>query len=264
MKNQITILVFLMLGHFLMSKEKVDILVAYKLTYKLDSTSQNTKGENFLLYANKDKGKFLSTVTYVKDSLTSQPNHNLKDILIKYRTPNSYYIITEPQTNTVSQYQSQTLADTKVYYSSKDKISWKIENENKNIANIQCRKATTELFGRKWVAWYCEDYPFPFGPYKFYGLPGLIIEIYDTKNDYYFIANQIKQKKDKLIDFDIQKRYTEIPKDKFWMLDTESKYEVDPIFSEFHDSNGESIAPKMRKNMIEKQKRENNHLELKH
>jgi GLPGLI family protein len=264
MKIKILLFAFLSFNLFCLGQEKVDIAVSYKLNYKLDSTSQNTKGENFLLYANKDKSMFLSTVTYVKDSLLSQPNSNVREILLKYRTPNSYYIITEPQTNTVSQYQGQSISETKVYYSTADKIQWKLENETKEIMNLKCRKATTELFGRKWIAWYSEEYPFQFGPYKFNGLPGLIVEIYDTKDDYHFLADLIKKKKNKSINFNIRKEYKEIPKDKFWTLDTKSKYVVDPVFDEITNLNGESVAPTMRKNMLEKQKRENNPLELKH
>lgn len=261
MKIKILLFVFLSFNLFCFGQEKVDIAVSYKLNYKLDSTSQNTKGENFLLYANKDKSMFLSTVTYVKDSLSLQPNPDKKMIAMRYRTPNSYYIITELQDNTNSQY--QTFINSNVYYSNKEKNNWKLENETKEIMNLKCRKATTELFGRKWIAWYSEEYSFQYGPYKFYGLPGLIVEIYDSKDDYHFTANLIKQKKNKLINFDIRKNYKEIPKDKFWILDTKSKYEIDPLFNDlqFDDAN---VIPTMKKTLIERQKRENNPLELKH
>lgn len=232
MKIKILLFAFLCFNLLCFSQEKVDVFVSYILIYKFDSTSQNTKGENFSLYANKDKSMFLSTVTYVKDSLSVQPNPDKKMIALKYRTPNSYYIVTDSQASAVSQY--QTFLNSNVYYFNKEKINWKLENETKEIMNLKCRKATTELFGRKWIAWYSEAYPFQFGPYKFYGLPGLIVEVYDTKDDYHFLANQIKQKKNKLVDFDIQKKYKAIPTDKFWALDTKSKYEIDPIFNDLN------------------------------
>lgn len=204
---------FLLFSVFYFSQEKVDIGVSYDLTYKLDSTSQETKTEHFLLFANKDKSKFLSTVVYVKDSLSAQPNPDKKIIGIKYRTPNDYYIITEPQSNSVSQF--QTLVNTNVYYSSNEKMNWKIEKETKLINNLKCRKATTQIFGRNWTAWFTEEYPFQLGPYKFYGLPGLILEVYDSKNEYHFVAIQIKRKKDKQVDFNLVKNYKQISKDEF-------------------------------------------------
>lgn len=260
MKIKYLSFVFFLFSLFYFCQEKVDIGIAYTLTYKIDSTSQNFKTENFLLYANKERSKFLSAVTYTKDSL-SQNSNNKKDLALRYRTPNDYYIIIEPQTNTISQFQN--LVNANVYYSSNENIKWHIEKETKQIMNLKCRKATIELFGRNWVAWFSEEYAFPFGPYKFYNLPGLIIEVYDSRNDYHFVATQIKQKKDKLVDFDLRKKYLETPKDTFWKLNKQNKNEVSPIFNDlrFEDP---TVLPKMKKNLEERQKRENNPLELKH
>ena len=52
--------------------------------------------------------------------------------------------------------------------------------------NFQLQKATAQFGGRSWIAWFSKDIPMPYGPYKFNGLPGLIMELYDTKKDYYF------------------------------------------------------------------------------
>lgn len=261
MKTKIFVVFTSLFSLLSFSQEKVDISVSYDLTYKLDSTSQETKTEHFLLFANKDKSQFLSTVMYVKDSLSAQPNSDKKMIALKYRTPNDYYIITEPQSNTVTHF--QTLVNTNVYYSSNEKMNWKIEKETKLINNLKCKKATTQLFGRNWTAWFTEEYPFQLGPYKFYGLPGLILEVYDAKNYYHFVASQIKPKKDKFIDFNLVKNYKQISKDQFWKLDIKNKYEPLPIFNDlrFEDP---TVLPKMKKNLEEKQKLENNPLELKH
>lgn len=37
-----------------------------------------------------------------------------------------------------------------------------------------------------WEAWFTTEIPLPYGPYKFHGLPGLILEVYDTKNNFIF------------------------------------------------------------------------------
>ncbi|MFV0605519.1 MAG: GLPGLI family protein [Niabella sp.] len=64
--------------------------------------------------------------------------------------------------------------------------NWKTVNESKTINGIACKKATRSLFGRKWVAWYSSKYPMPFGPYKFFGLPGLILRVEDETQSYIF------------------------------------------------------------------------------
>jgi len=49
-----------------------------------------------------------------------------------------------------------------------------------------CHKATTRFRGRDYIAWYTEEIPFPYGPFKFGGLPGLIACIYDTQREHIY------------------------------------------------------------------------------
>lgn len=72
---------------------------------------------------------------------------------------------------------------------------WKIENEFKKIGDIQCQKAISNYRGRTWEAWFSKDYPVNDGPYKFSGLPGLVVHINDTENDHRFSLIQIKKTK---------------------------------------------------------------------
>lgn len=48
------------------------------------------------------------------------------------------------------------------------------------------QKATADFGGRSWIAWFTKDIMISEGPYKFRGLPGLIFEISDTKDNFYF------------------------------------------------------------------------------
>lgn len=60
-----------------------------------------------------------------------------------------------------------------------EKIQWKILPEKQKFGSYNGQKATTNWGGRNWVAWFSTDIPFQDGPYKFFGLPGLIIKIED-------------------------------------------------------------------------------------
>ncbi|WP_029293576.1 GLPGLI family protein [Chryseobacterium hispalense] len=60
------------------------------------------------------------------------------------------------------------------------KPEWKILPEKQKIGEYNAQKATTSYGGRDWIAWFTTDIPFQDGPYKFYGLPGLIVKIEDT------------------------------------------------------------------------------------
>ena len=59
------------------------------------------------------------------------------------------------------------------------KLEWKILPEKQKIGEYNTQKATTTYGGREWVAWFSTDIPFQDGPYKFYGLPGLIVKLED-------------------------------------------------------------------------------------
>jgi len=65
-------------------------------------------------------------------------------------------------------------------------IDWAITQETKEIMGLKCQKATAEFRGRAYDAWFCSQLPYNNGPWKLGGLPGLIIEAYDTKKEVVF------------------------------------------------------------------------------
>lgn len=77
-------------------------------------------------------------------------------------------------------------------YEEKRPIKWEILSEKKTIGEWPVQKATTEYLGRKWIAWFSTEIPIQDGPYKFHGLPGLIVSIEDADHDYQFLLNGIK------------------------------------------------------------------------
>jgi len=75
---------------------------------------------------------------------------------------------------------------TTLYATWNNNLVWEISDEEKIIGNYRVRKATTEsieldrenpFYAGKVTAWFCPDIPIPSGPARYYGLPGLIIEL---------------------------------------------------------------------------------------
>ncbi|CAM3091377.1 GLPGLI family protein [Chryseobacterium flavum] len=60
------------------------------------------------------------------------------------------------------------------------KPEWNILPDKQKIGEYNAQKATTSFGGREWTAWFTTEIPFQDGPYKFYGLPGLIVKIEDA------------------------------------------------------------------------------------
>jgi hypothetical protein len=51
---------------------------------------------------------------------------------------------------------------------------------------LHCQEATCHFKGRDYTAWFCPDLPVHIGPWKLNGLPGVIVDARDAKNDVIF------------------------------------------------------------------------------
>lgn len=73
-----------------------------------------------------------------------------------------------------------------------EKLEWKLENDYMEINHMKCQKATANYKGRVWEAWFT-SYPINDGPYKFNGLPGLIVKLNDSNREHNFDLIEIKK-----------------------------------------------------------------------
>ncbi len=80
-------------------------------------------------------------------------------------------------------------------------FKWVISEEHKQVMNYECIKATCSFRGRDYEAWFTPDIPMSYGPWKFCGLPGLKLEIRDSKNEYIFVCKAIQRNNGKNITF---------------------------------------------------------------
>ncbi|MBZ9652428.1 GLPGLI family protein [Psychroflexus montanilacus] len=74
--------------------------------------------------------------------------------------------------------------------------NWDLKDETKTIGNFLCYKAKIEFRGRFYTAWYSPEIPIQFGPWKFQGLPGLILEVYDADRVLHIHAKKISLSKE--------------------------------------------------------------------
>lgn len=71
-------------------------------------------------------------------------------------------------------------------------LNWKLSDEYKKLGDFNCQKAETSYKGRQWIAWFTTEIPLRDGPYKFYELPGMIVELYDKNKHHQFELIEIK------------------------------------------------------------------------
>lgn len=97
------------------------------------------------------------------------------------------------------------------YYSeSVPSQNWQIEDEIQEIAGYPCQKATCIFRGRNYTAWFAFDIPLSYGPWKFGGLPGLILKVYDDKKEYSFECINVTQHEFPIIILDSYRSYRKI------------------------------------------------------
>lgn len=70
-------------------------------------------------------------------------------------------------------------------------LNWKITDEKEDIMGFECRKAVS---GDTAIAWFTEDIPYPDGPSKSFGLPGLILRLDDGHEQYECVGIEEREK----------------------------------------------------------------------
>lgn len=71
--------------------------------------------------------------------------------------------------------------------------SWKITNETKQIQSFTCYKAITAFRSNTFEAWFTPNIPINAGPWKWYGLPGLILEATDKDQSVVFKVEKVEK-----------------------------------------------------------------------
>lgn len=70
---------------------------------------------------------------------------------------------------------------------------WTLQGDTASFLGHQCQKAMCHWRGRDYIAWFAPDIPIRRGPWKFGGLPGLIMKVHDVDSLYVFEAVAIEK-----------------------------------------------------------------------
>jgi GLPGLI family protein len=99
----------------------------------------------------------------------------------------SYQLIKERASTKITVFDyTSAIGDRFKYEDEPGMLPWKISAETDTVAGYSCQKATLSFRGRDYIAWFAPDVPINEGPWKFKGLPGLILKVTDTKDLFSF------------------------------------------------------------------------------
>lgn len=162
----------------------------YELTYAPNKDSLEKKNKEMtILDITKDKSIYRDYLAVSQDSILKieveamQKAGTFKDLSKSVKQPKFSHIITKTYPSMNVSYADYILQD-KVSYKDDKPLDWKISSDKAKIGEYNTQKATASFGGRNWIAWFTTDIPFQDGPYKFKGLPGLIVKVEDDAKNY--------------------------------------------------------------------------------
>lgn len=177
MKNLLLFALFSILG---LTKAQNHRFI-YEVDYKKDSTQSTITKVNYHLDIYNGTATYYTRDFFVADSLI---NNNLpfpKDMKLS-----TSHIITHKIGSNIFNEYDPIEGDIILNLPGITTQNWDLTSEKKKLDNLNLQKATTTWGGRNWTAWFSPDIAVQEGPYKFYGLPGLIVDLQDDKGSYHF------------------------------------------------------------------------------
>ena len=169
------------------------------------------KNTPFILLANQEQSKFYCPSTEYRDSLLSTPSGRAKERQMFDAAAAAYvqnrdrsamdgvvyhsrlYVLKDFTKSTSTIYDKAGMGECGYYDEPFSEIDWVIvEDSTKTILDYQCVMATTDYHGRKWTVWFTPEIPMQDGPWKFCGLPGLVMEASEPSGQHSFTVTGIE------------------------------------------------------------------------
>ena len=150
-----------------------------------------------LLFIGENLSMFMSKPTYMNDTITRK--------FTSFEQEQEYYLNPQrPMPNIIyrlyKNFPQGKLTYTEYIPSSNfrfeedmDLFHWQLTGDTATVCGYKSQKATCNFGGRSWVAWFAPELPYSDGPYKFNGLPGLIVKVGDTRDHYVFELLSLKK-----------------------------------------------------------------------
>ncbi|MBD1364990.1 GLPGLI family protein [Mucilaginibacter sp. ZT4R22] len=184
------------------SPEMAKATVRYKFSHIRDTTARDKPyTENMILFLGQSSSAYKSYDRKLQDALMKKQieaqmaeqkgsgNVNIKVTGGKPTTRVEYYQFAA--TNKLVR--KENLITPYLIEEPMPAIAWKVSADTASFGTLLCQKATGHFKGRDYTAWFCPDLPFRAGPWKLNGLPGLIVEAYDTNREVEFKFDGMEQ-----------------------------------------------------------------------
>lgn len=193
-------------GDFIRDPEPAILEVRYKRTEVYDTLHRDSLffTDEMMLRIGRTKSMFCNVKRFYQDSLLkANPDvyWGMMKAEIDKRNPNVFATLGGHKRSFLYRFYKENEVVEEDYFDITpwkytevwEKPEWVVTDESKEILGYQCFKALSDYRGRRWIAWFAPEIPVQEGPWKLCGLPGLILEAYDSAHDYTFEACGLMQ-----------------------------------------------------------------------
>lgn len=165
------------------------IKVTYSLTFVKDTLKAQQKSNDIqvLLIGEKVSKYYSQTYSDYNEYVKSLIKKGVATVPNAKDGTNGYEIFKNYPAGKITVTDMATLiGGNYLYFDDQHNMNWNIRNERTMILSYSCQKATTTFRGRTYEAWFATEIPINNGPWKFGGLPGLILKVSDSLNYFKF------------------------------------------------------------------------------
>ncbi len=266
--------IFLLISSLVPAQELTDKFkykATYDLTWQIDSTnSESIQNETMVLFIGDKISRFSSESQYIADSIKEaykdreRTQQSFNEMRSKMPMSALNFYIFKKQNSAQVSFTEKIVKDNYRYIQDIDDLNWEILPETKEVAGFVAQKAKASFSGRHYTAWFTTEIPISEGPYKFRGLPGLILKISDNNDYYNFKLNGFKELNDEIsIEFEPED-YLEVSREKF--LEIKQEYAENPFIKMENSGITMGFQPGQKEKLLrehrEELKKENNPIEL--
>ena len=201
------------------------VRIKYRMLFVKDVENPDKKTENtMMLQIGNELSKYSDFHRYLSDSLWNalankkKPISEVRSEVINYREGtlkmNIFKNYPKGKITTID----RIPFDTYTFEEEMESPDWALESDTLIVCGYTCKKAITTYFGRNYTAWYTPEIPISEGPWKFFGLPGLILKVEDDREHYSFECISIEKPTWGSTIYTRESKPFDVPKKRFYEL----------------------------------------------
>ena len=175
-----------------LEKSKIECIYHH---VEADTVLDQLKQHYMMLQAGEEYSTFIDWKTYLCDSVYISRGNTTEDglaleLVNKYHSTTRENVLRHNDDFTVSNSFNLHYVE---YTDSAFKINWEMHPDTMTVCGYLCHKATARIRGVDWTAWYADDIAIDAGPWKFHGLPGMILKTSNAEGTHDYEAVTVRK-----------------------------------------------------------------------